>query len=77
MLAKLIKNHREKMGLTQEGLALAAKTTQATISRIEAGEQIPSAATLFKIAEALGLEPSYLFDAVVKDSKNRGDFDEW
>ncbi|NWJ94160.1 MAG: helix-turn-helix transcriptional regulator [Chloroflexi bacterium] len=77
MLAKLIKSHREKMSLTQEGLALAAKTTQATISRIEAGEQVPSTTTLFKIAEALRLEPSYLLDAAIKDSKNRGDFDEW
>lgn len=65
MLATLIKNRREKMKLTQEELALAAKTTQATISRIETGGQIPSPPTLFNIARALGIEPSVLLEVTV------------
>lgn len=65
MLAKIIKDRREEMKLTQEELALVAKTTQATISRIEAGGQIPSPPTLFNIARALGLEPARLLEVTV------------
>jgi transcriptional regulator with XRE-family HTH domain len=65
MLAKLIKSRREELNLTQEELALAAKTTQATISRIESGEQVPTAPTLFNIIHALGIEPSALYEVTI------------
>ena len=65
MLAKLIKTRREEMKLTQGELAVVAKTTQATISRIEAGGQTPNPSTLFNIALALGIDPRVLLEVTV------------
>lgn len=45
---------RVKANLSQKELAKRMKTTQPTIARMESGRQIPSAATLLKLAKATG-----------------------
>lgn len=40
-IGKALKRHREKQGITQEGLALILGCTTTTISRIENGHTMP------------------------------------
>lgn len=61
---------REARGLTQSRLAARMGTSQSAISQIEAGERVPSFATLVELAKALevdmgvllGMEPQELSD---------------
>lgn len=55
--------YRKKNYLTQEGLALRAHISRTHISHIEAKgvQKAPSLDILFRICEALGIEPAQLF----------------
>src|SRR3954467_6295555 len=50
----LIRNARERHGISQQTLARRAATTQKQISRIERGEISPSVATLARLLAAMG-----------------------
>jgi transcriptional regulator with XRE-family HTH domain len=54
MLRKL----REERGLSQEQLAFETGVHRTFVSQLERGLKTPSLATLFKLAAALGIEPS-------------------
>jgi transcriptional regulator with XRE-family HTH domain len=58
---KLARTHRE---LTKEGLALEAEVDRSTIGAIELGEIEPSIPKLLKLARALEIPPSFLFQGV-------------
>ena len=49
---------RKERGLSQRALAKLAGVSQALIAEIERGKHPPSAASLAKIASALGLAPA-------------------
>lgn len=51
---ELIRNARERHGLSQRRLALRAGTDQAAISRIERGETSPTIETLERLLAAMG-----------------------
>jgi transcriptional regulator with XRE-family HTH domain len=53
----LVRNHRERLGLSQRSLARRAGTTQAAVSRIERGLTSPRWETLRSLLLAMGLEP--------------------
>lgn len=53
-LARLVIMRRAKLGLTQQQLADRMASTKSVISRIESGHHRTSAATLRRLAEALG-----------------------
>lgn len=53
-LAKLIKDYRQKKGISQSDLADAVGLTQATVSRMEAGIQKPRAAQEMTILDFIG-----------------------
>lgn len=55
--AAQLQDHRKKANLSQRALALKAGVSQALIAEIERGKHPPSAASLSKIAAALGLSP--------------------
>ena len=55
---KVIRELRLDAGLTQEQLGLEAGLRRTFVSLLELGQQLPSLATLFKIAHALGVQPS-------------------
>ena len=57
-----LKFYRKRAGLTQEKLAEAIGMSTAYIGDMEARERFPSAETIDKIAAALGIHPSTLFD---------------
>jgi DNA-binding XRE family transcriptional regulator len=56
-----IRAAREEAGMTQEQLAEATGLQQPHISRLEKGEHSPTAKTLKKIADAIGVEMSYFY----------------
>lgn len=57
-----MKYYRKKAGLTQEKLAELVGMSTSYIGDMEARERFPSAETIDKIAEALNLRTSELFD---------------
>ena len=56
VLARSIIEARIKSGLSQKELAEKMNTTQPFIARMESGRQLPSAASLLKLAKATGLK---------------------
>ena len=54
-LGERIRDARRRAGLTQAGLARAARLGRATLARLEKGEQSPRFKTLNAIADALGV----------------------
>lgn len=63
-LGKLIELARETRGMTRKELAESLGVSAATVSRFEAGQTLPNAMVLAKLAEALKLPPS-AFNEVV------------
>jgi transcriptional regulator with XRE-family HTH domain len=62
-----IRRMREKMGLAQEELALRCDLTQGYINFLENGRRGYSRESLMKIANALGIPISQLFEAEKKE----------
>jgi transcriptional regulator with XRE-family HTH domain len=53
---RLLRQARERAGLTQRQLAERAKTSQSVVARIEQGRVDPSTATLSRLLAAAGFE---------------------
>lgn len=60
MSGEKLREIRRRRGLSQEDLAARSGVSARTISRIETERFEPRAATLRKLASALGVEPSEL-----------------
>jgi ribosome-binding protein aMBF1 (putative translation factor) len=58
---RLVAEERTKRGWSQSFLATATRSTQQTISSIEAGDLIPRDHLKVRIAFAFGMQPSDLF----------------
>jgi len=56
-----IEYYRKSKGLTQAQVAATLETTEARMSRIELGQEIPTAAEIDKLVELLETPPTYLF----------------
>jgi transcriptional regulator with XRE-family HTH domain len=54
---------RERVALSQEGLAKKSGVSRATIADLEAGKRPARPSTRRKLAEALGVEPAELMDS--------------
>ncbi|HWW89402.1 MAG TPA: helix-turn-helix transcriptional regulator [Solirubrobacteraceae bacterium] len=65
----VIRQHRERLGLSQRSLARRAGLTQAAISRIERGVTAPNWETVRALLLAMGYEP----DLRVRRLHGRGD----
>ena len=63
-LGRRIKTLRKELGLTQEDLAFEVGVNRSYMGFIERGEKNPSLAMLKKIAKALGVSLSVLFQSV-------------
>ena len=59
-LGSRIREIREDQGLRQTELAARVRTSQSTISQIEAGDRNPSYRMLVKLAAALGVTVGYV-----------------
>lgn len=62
LLAKRLKEIRFEKGVSQEELAYRSEMTLSQIARIETVRTNPTISTLFKIARALEVPPSDLFN---------------
>ena len=62
-----LKKIREKKGVTQVRLSIAAEVSQETISAYESGKSYPSVETLIKIADFLGTSTDYLIGRINDD----------
>jgi transcriptional regulator with XRE-family HTH domain len=58
-LAQTVRDERQRLGLTQEGLAEKAGIGRETVVSIESG-MLPTVGTLVKVGEALGVPSSIL-----------------
>ena len=67
-VARLVRESRERQGLSQRRLALRAGTSQAAISRIERGLEAPTTERLRDVLRVLG-------HSVVLDAEPAGDAD--
>ncbi len=55
-----VRQHRQKLGYTQERLATEAGISKGFLSDVETGNRQPSAEYLLRLANALGLTTDYL-----------------
>ena len=60
LVGNVIKEIREKKGLSQEVVSGLAGIGRTHLSAIERGERKPTLETLFKISDALDVKPSYI-----------------
>lgn len=66
-LRNIIRQHRARLGLTQQELAEKVGVRRQTIIAIEKGGYVPSAILAFKIAAALEMEVMELFELVEEE----------
>lgn len=63
LFARRLKAERERVGLTQRGLAEASGLRDSYVSMLERGQRVPPLDTLATLADALGVEPYTLLRA--------------
>jgi transcriptional regulator with XRE-family HTH domain len=59
-----LRHHRERMSLSQEGLADLCDLDRTEISLLERGKRFPRLDTIVRLARALKLEPADLLDGI-------------
>jgi DNA-binding XRE family transcriptional regulator len=69
----LIRHLRRQRIFTQQELAERIQISQAHLSQIESGKVIPSFAVLKKLAAALGIDISILFNSALSGPRNQDD----
>jgi transcriptional regulator with XRE-family HTH domain len=57
---KIVRRHRESMGLSQEALADLTNIHRTYIGGIERGERNPTLLMIHRLAKALGIQPAQL-----------------
>ncbi len=67
LLGANVRYHRKRLGLSQERLALDAGLERSYVSDLERGTRNPSVRALGRLADALGVEPKSLLDALQND----------
>lgn len=68
-LAIIVKDLRNRKGLSQEQLAEESKLSLRTVQRIEKGESIPRGDTLVKLSQALDVTPDDLLEwEIIEDN---------
>jgi len=63
-LGSLARKHREKLGISQEELAMRSNLDRTYISGIERGVRNPSVTALVSLAYGLGISLSSLFEGL-------------
>ena len=71
VIGKITKKMRENKGLTQEVLSGLAGLDRTHYSKIERGLRSPTIETLFKIADALDIEPHEIMIEIEKSVNER------
>ena len=71
VVGMVIQRYREKCGLSQEVVSGLADIGRTHLSAIERGIRKPTLDTLFKIAEAMNIEPCELVKAIQEEMANK------
>ena len=61
---KILKSRRQSINLSQERLGLDSDLSRSYISDLENGKKDPSLFTIFKLADALKVKPSFFINEV-------------
>lgn len=69
LIARRITEARENLGMTQEEVAYACGFYRTTLARWETGENVPSARSMRKLAENLGVPIPYLRAAELEEEE--------
>lgn len=69
LLARRLREEREKQHISQIDLALKAQLSQNIVALIETGKRVPNINTIFKITEALDISPIVLFDVASSEKE--------
>ena len=69
MFGKVLKEARQKAGLTQEKLAFKADLDRTYISLMERGQRSPTLDVLLRLCDALGVLPSDLMKKLEATAK--------
>jgi transcriptional regulator with XRE-family HTH domain len=64
-LLGLLRDLRERAGITQVSLAASLGNTQTFVSKIERGERRIDVIEFIEICDALGVEPTIAFDRLI------------
>jgi putative transcriptional regulator len=62
-----VREHRERLGLTQEGLAQSAGVSRQSINSIERGRYVPSLSLALKFARLFQMSTDDLFQLVEEE----------
>lgn len=68
---RVLRRQRKALGFSQEALALEAGIQRNYVSLIELGRNQPTITIVFKLAEALGVQPARLVEMVEEEMKLR------
>jgi transcriptional regulator with XRE-family HTH domain len=71
VFGEVLRALRVKQGITQDQLAERVETERSHISAIERAEKGPALATIFSLAEGLGMSASELIGQVEKELNSR------
>ena len=71
MLGDILREAREKAGLTQEQLAFQAGVDRTYVSQLENDKKSPTVATLFRLCSAMKVSPSKLLARLERRLKGR------
>lgn len=63
-LGKLLKQHREALGLSQNTVAEKAELDRTYISMLERGKKNPTVFTLYKIGKVIEMKPSQILSEI-------------
>lgn len=69
VVGKVLREFREKKGLSQEVVSGLADIGRTHLSAIERGFRKPTLETFFRIAEAMNVRPSELVKKIEQDNK--------
>lgn len=65
----ILKKYRAMANLSQQQLADSVGVSKGFISALEGGRSVPSLDMLVQLAEALGVRPGVLVDALVEEAE--------
>ncbi len=69
MLGELLRNARQKAGLTQEELAFQAQVDRTYISQLEHNKKSPTVDMLFRLCKAMQTSPGRIISALERRLK--------
>ena len=70
-LGEELRQLRKKQGLSQQELSFRTDIDRSFLSQLENGKQLPTIHTLFRLAEALEVNPSVIISNVEKAVKQQ------